>query len=600
MEEPKSRKLPRLFDRIKNGISNYTSQSVEITDGVNFSQFETIKRIYKFRNCDLSGTKINEDLSYDYYYDIISPRVDAEVKNLRFDTKHILLFSKSPVEDFAAIFIANAALKDWMAENGEDEKLKTSVEEFSSNGNVGFKKVRGGYELIDSLNTFIVNQTAKTINDTDIIERHVMSGSQLRSMSVWDFDAVDYSIKNFGGKSFQAAIDTTDIDVSSNSYEVYEFTGEVSEEEFFELFGDDDGNPNKYFLAKVVVAGLQKEGSDDPRILFAEKLKGNMDDWYIYAHRGSYTGRFWRKGLYEILFDHQIRANEIGNDLARGLGWSSKVFFQSKDSKILGNVRTDIENGEIVIAEDLRQVEVRMQGFDQLIADWNRLMQDADRLANSYEIVRGESLPSNTPFRLGALLDQNAGSMFTFLRQKLTLPYQRVFREWVLRSLVKDLKGQEIFALIGNTEVMDQLREVIVEKWYMDNLVKIGPHTRETAEALKADKLSEMKRVDPIIENSKEIWDAVLPRISVTITGENSDIADQVTDLINLVGMEEDPVRRAWILDRIYSVRNIPIPPKREEQPVEQQSSVQNGTEMTPSTSATNINSAPPAPPIGQ
>lgn len=600
MEEPKSRKLPRLFDRIKNGISNYTSQSVEITDGVNFSQFETIKRIYKFRNCDLSGTKINEDLSYDYYYDIISPRVDAEVKNLRFDTKHILLFSKSPVEDFAAIFIANAALKDWMAENGEDEKLKTSVEEFSSNGNVGFKKVRGGYELIDSLNTFIVNQTAKTINDTDIIERHVMSGSQLRSMSVWDFDAVDYSIKNFGGKSFQAAIDTTDIDVSSNSYEVYEFTGEVSEEEFFELFGDDDGNPNKYFLAKVVVAGLQKEGSDDPRILFAEKLKGNMDDWYIYAHRGSYTGRFWRKGLYEILFDHQIRANEIGNDLARGLGWSSKVFFQSKDSKILGNVRTDIENGEIVIAEDLRQVEVRMQGFDQLIADWNRLMQDADRLANSYEIVRGESLPSNTPFRLGALLDQNAGSMFTFLRQKLTLPYQRVFREWVLRSLVKDLKGQEIFALIGNTEVMDQLREVIVEKWYMDNLVKIGPHTRETAEALKADKLSEMKRVDPIIENSKEIWDAVLPRISVTITGENSDIADQVTDLINLVGMEEDPVRRAWILDRIYSVRNIPIPPKREEQPVEQQSSVQNGTEMTPSTSAANINSAPPAPPIGQ
>jgi len=48
----------------------------------------------------------------------------------------------------------------------------------------------------------------------------------------------------------------------------------------------------------------------------------------------------------------------------------------------------------VVITKDLAQVNVRMQGLDQLIADWNRLMSDADRLANSYDVVRGEAMPS--------------------------------------------------------------------------------------------------------------------------------------------------------------------------------------------------------------
>ncbi len=49
----------------------------------------------------------------------------------------------------------------------------------------------------------------------------------------------------------------------------------------------------------------------------------------------------------------------------------------------------------------------------------------------------------------------------------------------------------------------------------------------------------------------------------ITITGENSDLADQVTDLMTMVGLEKDPDRIAWILDQIYRIRNIPIPPRK-------------------------------------
>jgi hypothetical protein len=558
-----------LFSRIESEINNYISNQIELSSGVFFSQYKLINRIFKFKNRDLSGSKLNPDLSYDYYFDIISPRADSEVKNLRFDTKHILAFSQNPRKDFAAVFIANAMLSSWMAENGEDDKLKAAVEEFVENGNVGFKRINGGYELVNSLNTYIANQMAETIDDTDIIEKHEMTASQLKSMTEWDSDKVDETIKTLGNKSFKSGALTTPTETTSKRYEIYEFTGEVSEKEFNDATYKPEGDEHKYFLAKIIVAGLKASGSGEKCVLFAEKLDGKLSDHYIYAHRGRYSGRFWRIGMHELLFDHQIRANEIGNQLARGLDWASKVIFRSKDSKVLQNIRADLDNGDVVITDDLSQVDVRMRGLDQLIADWNRLLADADRLANSGEIVRGESLPANTPFRLGLLLDQNAGRMFVLLRQKISLPYKRVFREWVLPELISDLKGEDVFRLVGDTDIIDQFREIMAESWYVENLVRIGPHTKEIAEAIKAEKLDEMKNIDPTIVNTKEIWKGVLPRLFITITGENSDIQDQLQDLTNLIQLEQDPERIAWILDMIYKVRGIPIPPKKEEPKVE-------------------------------
>ncbi len=562
-----------LFTRIENEINNYLTNNVEVSPGVSFSQNNLINRIYKFRNRDLSGAKINSDLSYNYHFDIISPRADNEIKNLRFDTKNIMVFSQNPIKDFAAVFISNASLKSWMSKKGEDIKLKTAVEEFVANGNVGFKRVSGGYELIDVLNTYITNQKAQEIGDTDIIERHEMTASQLMRMKEWNQDNINLVIKSLGNKSYSSSVSTTPVNSTVNRYEVYEFTGEVNELEFNQAKNIEGGDENDYFLAKVVVAGLKQGGAGEKYTLFAEKLTGEISDHYIFAHRGRYEGRFWRIGMYEMLFDHQVRANEIGNQLARGLEWASKIVFRSGNSKVLQNIRADIDNGDVILTDDLSQVDVRMTNLDQLIADWNRLMSDADKLANSYEVSRGESLPSGTPFRMGLLMDQNAGKLFVLLRQKITLPYKRVFREWIMPDLIKDMKGSDVFRFTGDSDILDQLREILVDGWYSKNLVAIGPHTKEIAQAIKEEKMEEIKKTDPAIKNSKDIWEAVMPRLFVTITGENYSISEQMQDLTTLIQYEKDPERINWILDQMYRSRNIPIPPKKQEppQPMENQ-----------------------------
>lgn len=564
-----------LYKRIENEITSYLTQSIEISPGVKFSQEALIKRLYKFKNRDLSGSKINSDLSYNYYFDIISPRCDSEIKNLRLDTKNIMVFSQNPIKDFAVVFLSNATLKKWMAEKGEDIKLKSAVEEFVANGNIGFKKVAGGYETVDPLNTFITNQKAETIDDTDIIERYPsMTASQIKRMEKWDQNVADTVIEKLGSKTFQATEKTAPIDTTAKRYEIFEYTGEVNEKEFNEAKGiEEEGDPNKYFLAKVITAGLRQNHTGDKFTLFAEKLDYDkkLSDYYIYAHRSKYEGRFWRVGMYELLFDHQVRANEIGNQLARGLEWASKVVFRSKDATVLQNIRADIDNGDVITTDDLSQVDVRMRGMDQLVADWNRVTSDADRLANSFEIVRGENLPSGTPFRMGLLMDQNAGKLYIFLRQKISLPYKRVFREWILPELLKSMKGEDVFTFTGDTDILDQLREILVNNWYAQNLVAIGPHTKEVADAIKEEKLEESKRIDPTIKNAAKIWEGVLPRLFVTITGENYDLSEQIQDLISLVKLEQDPERINWILDQIYRVRNIPIPPRKPKQPVSPQ-----------------------------
>lgn len=560
------------FKKLEIEIANYLDQEVEISPGVRFSQSKLINRVNLFKNQAINQSKLNEDLSYDYYFDIISPRVDAQVKNLRFDSKNIMVYSSNQAKDFAAVYIANSQLKTWMAENGEDDKLKDAVEEFVEDGTIIFKKVDGTYETVDLLNTIITNQTAKNIDDTNIIERHEMTHSQLKSMTEWNTEKY---AQNCANKTFTSSIDdTTDIDSTNPRYEVYEYTGEMTKKELQELKALASGKDKKitesdsdYVYAKVIVGGLDHSHNGDKYCLFAQEFGKNetMSDYYKDAHRGRYKGRFLRNGLYEDLIDHQIRANDIGNQIAAVLDWASRVIFKSSDEGIVENIRTDLENGDVITTTDISQLEVRGQGVDQLIADWNRLMQHADQIANSYEVVTGETMPSGTPFRQSALLDQNAGELFTFMRQKLTMTYKRVFKEWILQNLIDDLSSGDIFKITGDAGVIDEFRKIMVDSWFVRNLAIIGPHTREDAIAIKQAKLDEIKNIEPVIENADEIWEKVQKRLHIAITGESSDTQEKVQNLLNMVGLEQDPGRIAWMLDTIYKLLNIPIPPKAEE-----------------------------------
>ncbi|HEB13722.1 MAG TPA: hypothetical protein ENI13_01945 [candidate division CPR3 bacterium] len=522
-----------VLQRIKEELDSYKEGNVEVTEGYTFSAFKLIRRVLLYKNQIFTTGKRDSQGNYKYWFDVISPRVDAEVKNVDFDTKDIVLMSDA-AEDAGKLLIANARLKEYLRETGQAAKLNEAVERGTEWGNVVWKQIKGGYKLMELDKFMVLNQTAEALEDSDVIEKEIMTPIDIRKKAeVWE--NVDKLIA--AGKK--------EHNKTAPEFFIYERNGEITTKEFNEAKGSDAGDDKTYVLAKVITGGVQ---DDDPtEVLFIEEITKKP---YKEYHRGKFSGRWLRTGMYEILFDVQTRANEIGNQIARGLEWSSKTIFRSSDRVIAQNILTDLNNGDIIKSKDLQQVQTRMEGFDQLIADWNRLMVLADRLANSSEVVIGESLPSGTPFRLAERLNINANKLFDFLREKLGIVFQDVVEEWIIPGLLKDLRAKDVLKLTADSGYLNRYYEMIVEAWYLRNLLALPPHTPEIAVAIKEAKVQELlQNKEIVVRLEKEMWADFKPRAMVVITGEQVNLNKDLENLRNFATIEADPVRRTALIE---------------------------------------------------
>ena len=530
-----------MITKIKKELNSYFNESVELFEGHSFSAYKMIRRIALYKNQIYPTGKIDSQGNYKYWFDIIIPRKNSEIKNIDFDTKDIILYSDTTKQDIGKLIIANASLREWLTTTAQGEKLNEAVERGTEWGNLVWKKVKGDYKLMDLTSFYVLNQTAETLDDSDVIEMEIMTSVDLRQRKdVWE--------------NVQELLESAKEQTSPKFY-IYERNGEVSEKEYNEAKKiDKAGSEDKYFLAKIIVGGTQK--NQPSQILFVDKIPNKS--FYKEYHRSTYSGVWLRVGIYQLLMDVQTRANEIGNQIARGLEWASKTVFRSSDKVIAQNILTDLSNGDVIKSNDLQQVETRMQGLDQLIADWNRNIQLADQLANSFEVVTGESLPSGAPFRLGALLNVNATKLFDFIREKLGLTLQDVIEDWILPQVLKDLKLKKILELTADSGQLSQYYKLLIDEWYIQNLVSFPPHTAEIGEEIKNEKLEELKKNKSVmVDLEKGLWEGFKPRAKVLITGENFNIASDLETLSTFISLEADPVRRTALIELAMAKKNI-------------------------------------------
>lgn len=549
-----------LKGQIENEIRDYFNSVVNISENYDFSQSKLVRRVSLFENHIYPTGKFDSQGNYKFWYDIITPRIDAEVKNIDFDTKNIEAYSERDI-DMLPDLITNLKIKEWMRQTGQAEEINSAIEEGAGWGNIVWKKVKGGYERVDLKNFYVINQTVECLDKTPAIERHQFSQSDLREKK-GSWDNIDETIVGCKTDSYAATPETQSKATTTPYYEIYERNGEVCLKDLKIENGEEvlEGDENEYVLAKIIASGTKSEGTGDVKIeyiLFADTI---TDMPYKEYHRSRYKGRWFREGLYELLFDLQVRANQIGNQLAQGLEWASKIIFSSRDKLIVQNILTDLSNGDIIRTDNIQQVQVRMEGFDQLIADWNRIIALANDLANSREIVQGDSLPAGTPFRMGALLNQNANKLFDLIREKLGIPFSQMFEKWIIPELIKDLKAKEILRLTGDSDMLERLYQLIVDDWYLSNLLAIGPHTQEDADGLKAMKMEELKkRPQLLMTGLAKVFEGYKPSVSVIITGENVAREEKLQTYGTFIGLEADPVRRSAMIEDAMRIKGIDV-----------------------------------------
>lgn len=553
----------KLKEQIEAEIRQYTTEVVNIGESYDYSQFKLVRRITLFESHTYPTGKFDTQGNYKFWFDGISSRISNEVKNIDFDTKDVVVYSDRQKDDLA-VLLTNLKLKEYLRETGQDEEFNSAVEEGSGWGNIVWKKVGKTYERVDLKNFYVINQTADDLEDTPVIERHQLTSSDLRAkIGVWD--NVKEVLENCKTDTFKAQIQSTAKDTTVPYYDVYERNGEVSVADLKEVKGEmpEDGDEDKYVFGKLIAVGTKGStaGVSIEYILFAEELKGKTNaDLYKEFHRGPYKGRWFREGLFELLFDGQVRLNQIGNQLAQGLEFASKAIFRAKDKLIVQNIRSGLNNGDILRSDDLQQVPVVMQGFAQLLEDWNRVQQMMNDIANSSPIVTGEGLPQRMPFQVAALLNQNSNKLFDWIRQKLAIPFADMFEEWIIPVFVKDMSAKEILRLTGDSSMLDRIYQMVVDDWYVQNLVAFGPHGAEIGDFLKAQQLDALKkRPQLLMSGLKAVFTDFKPSVSCVITGENSTLPQDMQTLSTFIQLEEDPVRRSAMIEMAMAKKGIDV-----------------------------------------
>lgn len=547
-----------LGDQISREIRDYLFGTVNISEGVDFSQKKLIDRIGLFESKVFPSGKLDKQGNYKFFFDKISPCINAEVKNIDFDTKNIKVKSDRKIDELPTI-IVNLKIKDWLRDNGQSEEINSAVEEGSGWGNIVWKKIKGGYERGDLKNIYVINQTAENLNETPVIERHQLSQSDLRTKTNWKY--VDEIIKDCKTDSYKSTIEGTAKDTTTPYYEIYERNGEVCLKDLKEYQNKEiqDGDEDKYVLAKVIGAGKKGSlgGIEIQYIVFADTITKMP---YKEFHRSRYKNRWWREGMYELLFDIQVRLNQIGNQIAQGLELAAKHILISSDKLIIQNILTDMSNGDIIRAANLAQVNLRMEAFDQLANEWNRLIQMANDIANSQEVVLGSPLPSGTPLGAYNMLNANTNKLFGFIQEKLAIPFSEIFEEWLIPNMVDDLKADDIVNLTGDSEMMNRIREIVVDDWYIRNLINLPPHTNEIAQTLKGTQMEELsKKPQLLMSGLKDLFEGFVQNCYVDITGESSTIDEDTQSLVNIIGLEADLQRRSFMVDMILKSKGFDV-----------------------------------------
>jgi hypothetical protein len=237
--------------------------------------------------------------------------------------------------------------------------------------------------------------------------------------------------------------ETGSVETQGDYIEVWEVHGELPES-----YLKEDGDEDKFVRQMHVIAGIHQEkieGTDSEETvgvtLFSGKEKENP---YKYYSRDEIPGRALGVGVVEDTEQAQIWTNKAKNEEKKVMELAGKILFQQSGKGIVKNVLTDVDNGNVIDNKgqpitQLSTVPSSLPQFQNLVQAWDT---QAERVTSTYAAVTGETMPSGTPYRLGAIQNQEANSQFEYLREKLVLFVQEIYTDWVFPYLTKRLKKE--------------------------------------------------------------------------------------------------------------------------------------------------------------
>jgi len=543
---------------IRQAEDNYIDNPVSISKYVDFDMHNTIETIDAYLNSKhISGSK--DSLGRDKpFFNIVTAIVNVWYRATDIDRKDIRIMPPS-LDKTAHAFVATVHLHQWMKEAKFGTFLNDWGRSLARYGSSVTKFVEKNGQLICSVipwNRMIVDPI-----DFDVlprIEKLYLTPAQLKQNKLYDQEVVKSLLDNLETRQ---TLDGQQKDESNKFIELYEVHGELP----LSLLTDKDKDDDTYRQQIHVVAyqSSNNKGEYDDFTLYRGK---EAQDPYLLTHLIPEDGRTLAIGAVESLFEAQWMVNHSQKNIKDTLDLASKLIFQTADTKYAGrNVLSAIENGDIMVHDankpltQINNSKADISAFQNFSTSWQNL---AAEITSTPDAMKGNTLPSGTPYSLGAYLGAQANSLFEIMTENKGLYIEEMMRRFIIKHLkTKMNSSNEIMATLDenaiieidamyvpkeairrhNQEVKDMLLNAPQNPMQSTQTSIPSPYQPDVAEAKVRKDMSSLgnKRSFKPDEINETTWNDVLKNFEMTatveVTNENTDKQAILTTLSSVL-----------------------------------------------------------------
>lgn len=375
--------------------------------GLSFNHLETIKRINAYS--ENKYVKCTDDKAI--FWNDVEPEIPHFAKNIDLDSKNLRPNAKGDLAYYKT-WVLRLRFNVWVKKNGLAITLDDIAETLARYGSCVVKTYKEkGTPKIDvcDFSKLYYDYSIDRIAKTNVVEEHWLTAKEIS-------DHYDISIKDVEQKAEKVE--------ETNKYKLWEFTGyNEDEDEFVHSFS------------------IGKNEKED--VLFSEEYNPEKPIYYDF-HLSAYRGRHLRVGCYERCFPEMERQNKLVNFDDKSAEIASLLLLRTNDPSTTGNVLNGAESGDIITSADLQQIGIDNRFLNEFLAKMNLLKAQIQRKCMTPEIITGENLPANTPFRSVAVISNAAKSAFKSSRDRLGDELVRLINYFVLPALKSDMRKEAI------------------------------------------------------------------------------------------------------------------------------------------------------------
>lgn len=548
---------------VSNFKENFLKKSIEIVPGLTHNQYEIVKRTYFYQHNQFESGPVDENGDPKYFYDLVTDRNDDASKNIDLDTSDCYIKAEDE----------GAQLKSWLLrrefmgyakESGFGKKLNEMADDLPAFGTVVWKKVKLSDGRTDVQTVELINLMndpgVKNLKDGVVIERHVLTQSDLYAYKSWDQHEVEEMINSNQTIARVGFLDTnqssvngsfaSNVDEYTPFYEVYEFWGWIPRSMYNKykrggkprvqkrgeaavqpsreagaIESPYQGELNDSVYVMAIVSGV--DSGQKESVLFCKEVSQDLFP-YKEVHFRRRKGRWLGVGNYEACFDLTEKANEITNRYFSSLRIALLHLYQTRDKSHVKNMLSDLLDGDLVVSKsEITAIPTEIRGAADYVNEMRMIEAKADRICKSLEVVTGQNLPSNTPFKLGAQQLVSATKFFDKVQENMGLFLEEVFNEWLLKDFGESLTEEHILDILDDADDME-VYYTTKRKIFQYDVMKryILEHnempTAENLQLVGELVLDQVKKSPKQVRIEREYFTNFKYSVKMVITGENN------------------------------------------------------------------------------